>query len=286
MNKIISELVSFVYKNKNIFSQFKIAATGGGSLFQTCFALVPGISSFLIGNIYPYSEKETISYLGFRPEKLASEECALEMAMKAYQDSVEYDQKAFGIGISCALATERELKGGERAFLAIFGEDEKGKSTAAILSFFFSQPFANKNFLERRQEQEIAIASNGISFIFNFLQKSSDFNLNVEIIDLVLRTKIFSSFELQNQILKHHYYSNEERKNITPKDEMKFVLFPCTANPPHDGHFEMAYAIEHQEHFYPYKKVIFNLTFDPPHKNVVEPHEMLLRVKLILKSRY
>ena len=289
MSNLISDLTSIIYKDKSLLPRFKIAATGGGSLLQSCFALTPGISSSLVGNIYPYSEEETVSYLGYRPDKLASEECALELAMRAYQDAAEYGKKSLGIGISCALATERKLNGGERAFLAIFGEGENGKSVGYAVIFFF-QPGEVKDCLQRRQYQEESIAAVGISFLFDVLkkEKAEDYlfqNLKLSISN-TLKSKKYSSSELQSQILKNPYFFEcGERKNAANNIEINSILFPCTANPPHDGHFEMAYEIEHRE-YVGYNKVVFNLTFDPPHKNIVEPHEMLLRVKLIQKRGY
>lgn len=291
MNDLITALVREIHSRKSILPHFKIAATGGGSLFQSCFALTPGISSVLAGNVYPYSEKETISYLGFRPEKLASEECALELAMKAYQDAAEYRQKTLGIGISCALATERELKGGERAFLAIFGEDREGKSVARILSFWF-QAGEQKDFIQRRQCQEESIAVAGASLLFSSLKNEdlTDFTFAGKIrlsISNTLKAKKYSSIELENQILKRPYFSaHGGRKESVPDFEINCILFPCTANPPHDGHFEMARELESREYISSHTKVVFNLTFDPPHKKVVEPHEMLLRTKLIQEMGY
>lgn len=274
MSDLISDLVSAVYKNKSSLPRFKIAATGGGALLQSIFALTPGISSSLVGNIYPYSEKETISYLGFRPEKLASEECALELAMKAYQDAVEYGQEALGIGISCALATERKLKGGERAFCAIFKETADGKSSCFILKFNFDCDEI-LNIQERRLEQETRIAKYIIDFLFG------SYNSNID-------SKKLSSLELQNQILKNPFHAaNGKRLKLIPNEERNFILFPCTANPPHEAHFEMAKLIcsESGKKYIP-SKVLFNLTFDPPHKDIVEPHEMLLRTKMIQKAGF
>jgi nicotinamide mononucleotide (NMN) deamidase PncC len=287
MEQQISTLIREIHSQKSLLPHFKIAATGGGSLFQSIFAQVPGISYSLIGMNYPYAEKETISYLGFRPEKLASEECALELAMKAYQDAAEYGQKTLGIGISCALATERELKGGERAFLAIFGEDKEGKSIACVLKFTFN-PEEIRDIFTRRQAEERAIAEVGIYFLLYWLEKK-EFSKDC-CDDANLELKIFKSSDLQSQILKRSFFSNRaERKENIPESKKELVLFPCTANPPHDGHFKMAHEMNNfisGSYFERRFQVLFNLTFDPPHKPVVEPHEMLLRVKLIQKAGY
>ncbi len=267
--------------------RLKIAATGGGVLTQYALASIPGCSKFLQGGVYPYSREETVQYLGQTPDKFCSEECAMLLAMKAYQDASQYGQKALGLGISAALITEEDHRRGEKAYVAFFGEDENGQTLAFSILFSFPKLKLKEGEkpedcrLEERQKQELKIASLVSRILFHYR------NLNHETIANLTENGydcnsavIWDKERLYNLILKNPLFKANGKREVY--NSQKDVFLPCTANPPHEGHFGMAEKTWKQFN----RKIIFNLTINPPHKLQVKPHEILMRTKLILQKGY
>ena len=101
--------------------KFALAAAGGGSTAIADLLAVPGASQTLLEAIIPYDEESLCQYLHFRPEQLCSARTARSMAMIAWQRAsrLQPDAPFFGLGVSAALATQRQRRGADRCHLAV-----------------------------------------------------------------------------------------------------------------------------------------------------------------------
>ena len=95
-----------------------VIVTGGGSGVFPLLLNQGGGSNTLVSGFLPWSDKETVELLGFRPEKFASEETVRQLAVVAYRKALAErtlaspkDQKCIGVACSSILQrtpTERE----------------------------------------------------------------------------------------------------------------------------------------------------------------------------------
>ena len=101
--------------------KFALAVTGGGSTAIADLLAVPGASQTLLEASIPYDEESLCQYLHYRPEQLCSARTARSMAMVAWQRAsrLPADTPFFGLGVSAALATERQRRGQDRCHLAV-----------------------------------------------------------------------------------------------------------------------------------------------------------------------
>jgi hypothetical protein len=109
-----------------------LALTGGGSGVISTLLTVPGASNTVLECVVPYSPFALRDWLRTTPDSYCSEDTALMMAAQAHRRAVNLSQRAndagnvrlnstqvLGVGITAALATNREKKGEERAFVAM-----------------------------------------------------------------------------------------------------------------------------------------------------------------------
>lgn len=155
-----------------------LAVTGGGSQLLSTLLSTPGASNTVLECIVPYAAESLHDWLGIVPDSNCSEVTALQMAAQAQRRAVTlFDRSTgtgrdssshhdlLGVGTTAALATNRERKGDERAYLAIhsFGctrltafQFEKGQRSRAeeeaSLADLCLQELANACGIETRGE--------------------------------------------------------------------------------------------------------------------------------------
>lgn len=97
-----------------------ISFTGGGSRAVSWLFNHPGASRALIEAQIPYDEQALDAYLGRPGPHRAVEETARRLAAMARSRALRFsgDDGAVGLGASAALATDRDRKGQDRAFIA------------------------------------------------------------------------------------------------------------------------------------------------------------------------
>ena len=115
--------------------------SGVGSRALAWVLEIPGASRTLLEGTIPYSASSLSNVLGATTEKAVSETTAFSMARTAYKRAVklrENDTAVIGIGCTGAITTNRERRGINHAFIAIWGargqtcthlELEKGLNT-------------------------------------------------------------------------------------------------------------------------------------------------------------
>ncbi len=109
-----------------------LALTGGGSGLISQLLTTPGASNTVLECVVPYAAESLHDWLGIVPDSNCSEVTALQMAAQAQRRAVALSDRSaassgrtvnrdaiLGVGITAALATNRDRKGDERAFLAI-----------------------------------------------------------------------------------------------------------------------------------------------------------------------
>lgn len=112
-----------------------LAVTGGGSGLISTLLTTPGASNTVLECVVPYAAESLHEWLGIVPDSNCSEDTALQMAAVAHRRAVHLIERSkagdnvqrdaiLGVGLTAALATNRERKGDERAYLAMhsFGE--------------------------------------------------------------------------------------------------------------------------------------------------------------------
>jgi hypothetical protein len=108
-----------------------IVVSGGGIGAVHALLLHPGASRFVLEVQIPYSPQAMFDYLGEEIGRYCSAEAAATMAERAYERAVVCrlaDHETFPVaGIACtaALATNRERRGRDRAYLCIKSRHEE-----------------------------------------------------------------------------------------------------------------------------------------------------------------
>jgi len=120
------------------------AVTGGGSGALHSLLSTPGASRFVADARIPYSPEALADFLGEKVEQSCSPEAALLMARIAFKFQVS-GFKFLSISCTAALATDRNRRGDDRAFICI--KTEASEKTYAL---YFSQA--------TRAEQEILLS--------------------------------------------------------------------------------------------------------------------------------
>ena len=96
------------------------AFTGGGSLAVSWLFNHAGASRAFLEAQIPYDERALEDYIGHAGPHPAVQETARRLAMVARQRARRFGggDRAIGLGVSAALATDRQRRGQDRAFLA------------------------------------------------------------------------------------------------------------------------------------------------------------------------
>ncbi len=130
-----------------------IAATGAGAGLQDIIWANSGISKILIGSVFPYSQPDFNRFIGTELKgSYVSLEGALALANAGYcyaQEIAaiqgELDKEIISLGLSAAVVTSRELRGGTRVHLAL-----RTRKTTLTASVTMSQ-----SLLTRKEQGEI-----------------------------------------------------------------------------------------------------------------------------------
>jgi hypothetical protein len=126
-----TELISRIHASP---THMVLAVTGGGSGLISSLRTVPGASNTVLECGVPYASAALRDWLGITPDQNCSADTALQMAAQAHRRAVALHARMnaevatdrehiCGVGLTAALATNRERKGEERAFFAMHSYD-------------------------------------------------------------------------------------------------------------------------------------------------------------------
>ncbi len=262
-----------------------IAVTGGGAGLQNLISQVPGASATLLECFFPYSKEAMVEFLGFEPEKFASEETALFIAAKAWRKATAILAKqgkdtrdAVGIGVTAAIATNRLLRNEHRVFVAARTAKE-----FFVVKIVFPKKEDGSSELGRILEGELCdiFALNMIFHCAGIEQLSiPNFSLQGDIaLGSLERGKILQIRKVEENIQINpgsHFFikKNGQQEDLKTLDPSKHVLFEGSFNPLHFGHE----FIEKEVKMRTGKEVVYVITNSHPVKGPVPQEDLLARV--------
>jgi hypothetical protein len=235
-----------------------IIATGGGAGIVQQLWEVPGSSAYLSGFSFPYAQEEQIELLGFTPEHYCSEEAAVDLASAAYMKAYRFGgKKPIGIGLTASVASEKEHRGDHRIYCCIITDD-------IIRTYHYT---LIKGHGEAARKLDGGSCDDVVFYMLCDVLKLYD--------TILIGSTDATQMTMERFFLRPFFHVNGKRDNRTLQGND--ALMAGAFNPPHEGHFGMASA---------YKEAlggdtVFEITVDPPHKDVLTVQDMLKRAKLL-----
>jgi nicotinamide mononucleotide (NMN) deamidase PncC len=119
METAVENLLKQIYQTN---AKAVIATTGGGASAIAWIQSIPGSSQTFLKGEVPYHPDALEASLGFQPDQSVSEEVALVLAERSYNEAcalTKSDTKSIGIGCTATLATDRPKRGEHRCHVAV-----------------------------------------------------------------------------------------------------------------------------------------------------------------------
>lgn len=145
MNSTLEKSISRIHSSK---TKLVMAVSGVGSQSVNWLLSVSGASKTLLEASIPYSNASLNHYIGEVPEQYVSKSTALSMAKSAYFKGAKYHNDFSDVvGLSCtgAISTNRERKGENQAFIAMWSPKLK----------YVQHVLINKGQRSRVEEEEL-----------------------------------------------------------------------------------------------------------------------------------
>ena len=240
-----------------------VAATGAGAGIQTALWAVPGASKFLVGATFPYGQEATTDFLGFEPEKYASVETAMDLAMESYRHAWKpglKDELTVGVGLTASVASTEAHRGDHRVHAAYF-------SDRGAFTYTYTLP-KGQGYEQRIQDGRLADII-GLRTLF----AAFGMFLPSPVLEPMVGPAEKDAGVLAEERLFAHPLFLRDGKRGRGDIEAKAALFPGAFNPPHEGHFGIAEEVRSNWS----KPVVFTTTIDPPHKEALSVSEVLRR---------
>ncbi len=234
MDPIIRETIETIHKSD---TKIVLIVSGVGSRALSWILDIPGASKTLLEGSVPYSTSSLMNVVGAPIEKAVSETTAFSMARSAYRRAVklrEDDVEVIGIGCTGAITTNRERRGLNHAFIAIWGA--KGHSCTHLQL---------ETGLRNRQEEEEAVSRLLISELNRFIFRGTSIELKLSESETIKTTsKTFDSPTLS--LLSEQIDSYAIRSNGLLVEDGVFsgAVLSGSFNPLHNGHKQLAQVTE------------------------------------------
>lgn len=244
-----------------------VIATGAGAGIQNLLWRVPGCSAFLVGAEFPYASEQTEQLLSFRPEKFASEETAIDLAIAAYRRALDDDPatEPVGLGLTASVASVASHRGDHRVHVACITATDARLYTVVL----------PKGGAERRVEDGDVADTLGVEAIRNaLLGYREDYDKSVYF--GVQRRSSECAARVRERILARPAFERGRPMTFAEMDPKGHrPLLPGAFNPPHKGHEGM---VTYAETFMHVPEAVFTVCVDMPHKPPLTPQDMLARV--------
>lgn len=245
-------------------ARFWLTVTGGFAGLQGLLWDTAGAARTLIGAGMPYEFSATEACLGRAIEKYCSPVVAHDLALASYEKAKWFAAKSgltgpvYGLGATAKFATDRTLKGGCAAYVALYGDE------GAVQILCPTEVFASPGFgrLTRREQGEYA--------------------------DLFALNQMLGLLALPTLELPE--LDPTPRKNWTPwtilqpdgqhlpasaLDPSKYLFYPGSFNPWHEGHRNAARAAAEQTG----KTVVYMMDGQNPDKPGVTDADISSRLR-------
>ena len=236
-----------------------VVATGAGAGIQDALWRVPGCSSFLSGAAFPYDEDAITEFLGFRPERFASNEIALDLATAAYMQALrplDSSKRTIGLGLCASVATTREHRGEHRVHIAAVS------ATCALGRTLLLEKGTG---VDRRALDGHAADEAALRVLFDAAGLARD--AAVEDWSVTARERFFA----------RPYWDEHGRRFPESEVPRDVALFPGAFDPPHEGHLALAASGG--------VPAAFAVCASPPHKPALAMGDLLARAKLLRGQR-
>lgn len=236
-----------------------LVCLGAGAGIQDLLWAPPGASAIIASCDFPYDDDSIGEYLGFDPPRFCCSETAVDLAMEAYRRAWRWDQEgeAIGVGLTAVAATHEKHRGDHRVHVGVFGE-RKG--------FVFSGILPKEAGESARREDGNAANELGLNAILTYL------GMPQQAPDRFIHLQMDGMAGVDNAALQARPFFGANGRRGQPAPAA--ALFPGAFNPPHKGHFGIAAAVARLGY-----EPVFEVTMDLPHKDPLQPHEALQRVK-------
>lgn len=241
-----------------------IIATGGGTGIFPIMLERGGGSSTLLSGMIPYSQDETISILGGKPEKFVSEHTARSLAMAAYQKAVKLCTDGSPVvGLSCTASLQTIPRSEERegrkhrVFMAL---QTHNKTISIVYEMEqLTGPEDITGIHHRIWEENVCVQG-----IVGLLAEGCGVRAHLTFDETVhITRKEFQSEEL-GQLLANKIPMVTFNGNANSGH----VIFSGSFNPVHEGHMEMVSLIRNNENIKPENRTV---AFEISIRNVDKP---------------
>ncbi len=263
-----------------------VVATGGGSNIQHLLAIVPGASNTILESRFVYSRPSLDDFLGEKIDKSASEETAVKMANRAFENGVRLVKmeggdisKVVGLALTAAIATDRKLKGEHRVHIALRSPDELRQ-----LSVVFKKNADGWSASSRETEivESGHLALNMLlgyvgleqSTVYAGTMVSDDFVKRSPRTDEVLLKPRITKLETKPSFPRLVEFDGKVSAGETLSPD-KHLLFPGSFDPPHPGHRLIAAVAERKTG----KQVVYAINAGHPDKGLLEEKVISERVE-------
>ncbi len=228
-----------------------IITTGGGTEIFKILLHRGGGSATLISGLIPYNEEDTIELLGYKPDKLVSEETTRALAMVAFQKALprrsHIDDPVIGLATSSILQrTPTEREGREHYIYAAL---QTATQTISLTLQLTPDP-ASTPVLIRQQEETLNanvllnLLARGSNSKYRVAQEHAQAHTTVNqsaldpiIADLLLGKRKALAFDC-----------NGDTITVVPDaPQSDQIIFPGSFNPFHDAHRYMEETISKQQ---------------------------------------
>lgn len=305
---------SVVMRLRATGKQLYIVSTGATGGLLSSLWRVPGASQNLLGFRFCYANEELVDFLGKHPGHFCSDETAAKMAAHAYwhgrklayKRGVKNLNDVVGVGMTAAVATDRERRGVDHVSVAV--------KTHGTL-FTFDATFPKPDSLETLDRQRYrhwqgemcdlltlnAILSTlGMSQIGISNPFGKDWRIESKQLSAVIPGTSFSEWRPEQKPYRFHHaqvqqdygfdsifgwvnwdeapsrkepFFGEEWRRLTQDIAPEVILYPGSFAPLTHGHIGVAKMIEQMTG----KHVVFELTNVHPNKGLLSNEDMLWR---------
>jgi nicotinic acid mononucleotide adenylyltransferase len=234
-----------------------VIATGAASGLQNLLWEVPGSSAYLSGATFPYSPEEQEQLLGFMPEHFCNEDTAIDLASAAYMQSYKLgSKKPVGLGLTASVASTRPHKGDHRAFGCVITDDK-----------IWTKSWKLHKGCGPVQRQEDGLFCDEVGFY-----------MLMDVLGIRNLTDYQDGTEAaKERFFLHPFFAANGKRLATMPDTKHSALMSGAYNPPHEGHFGLSQQMLDTYN----RRVVFEITAEPPHKDALSVQDMLKRSKLL-----
>lgn len=243
-----------------------IVATGAGAGIQQELWKIPGSSAYLSGASFPYAQEEQEELLGFMPEHFCSEEAAIDLASAAYMKAYKFGGKSpVGLGLTASVASEKEHRGEHRYFACIMTTNQ-----VLLVGNTLEKGVGLEKRLEDGQECDddaVVLLLETLKIIAHNPGLSHLHSLSVKDV----------SIQAMERLFKRPFFTAGGKRYQALTNSKSYALMSGAFNPPHEGHFGLSDQVQDEYG----KKVVFEITALPPHKEALMVQDLLQRAKLL-----